>query len=83
MAIDTVTTSGRGDLILVPVWDERIAPVYPESSGGICGDVDGPMYLVIGRNVTNEQLHRFASKEKIEDVGALLTFRDSLPLAPH
>lgn len=81
MAIETVTTSRRGDLILVSVRDKRIGPYFPETSGGICGDVDGPTYLAIGRNVTEEQLHRFAEIEKIEDVRALISFRDSLALA--
>jgi hypothetical protein len=83
MAIDTVTTSRRGNLILVPVSDVRLAPVYQENSGGICGEVDGPMYFAIGRSVTNEQLHSFAAKEEIADVAALIAFRDSLPLATH
>ncbi|WP_342616569.1 hypothetical protein [Rhodoferax sp. GW822-FHT02A01] len=73
---DTVVASRRGDVVLVSVRDKRIAPHYPETSGGISGDIDGPNYLAIGSRVTDEQLHNFAAKEKIDDVAVLIAFRD-------
>jgi len=77
MAIDTVASSGRGDVILVSVQDDRLAPHYAEDEGGISGDMDGPIFLAIGRNVDCAKLRKCAAREGI-DASVLIRFRNNL-----
>ena len=77
MAKDTVASSSRGDVILVSVQDNRLAPYYAEDEGGISGDMDGQTFLAIGRNVDCAKLRKCAAREGI-DASVLIKFRNNL-----
>jgi hypothetical protein len=75
-AFDTEVHGKRGSMILLAVTDRRVSPVYSQKSGGVFGAINGPTYLAIGREVTNEQLKIFAELEGIEEWAKLIEFRD-------
>lgn len=73
----TAYSTKRKEVELVPVTDPRIAQHYPETSGGLSAEPDGPWLLAIGRKCTDQQLERFAKREGFS-VAELVAFRDGL-----
>lgn len=73
----TAVSTKRKQVELVPVTDPRLAQHYPETSGGLSAEPDGPWLLAIGRKCTDQQLERFAQREGFS-VAELVAFRDGL-----